>query len=311
MNILFITSAHNSLSQRLLIQLTDRGHQVSVALATSDEAMLTAVAEHAPDLIIAPMLKSVIPEAIWSAEVHRSSRHRGRSRPVIARLGDRDGRASWGVTTWRRRVIRCRPIWATHEFRSKAAITKSSLYRNQVTEAAVRGVMEAVGKLSSGATEPLDTACPMSAVVCVHRCVSRTAPSTGGETRPRSSREDQRGRQRPRRAGPLIRQGVLPLRRARGRPTSRAYPARSWPTARRHLPRDGRWSHLDHPCQGQGHGPYAGIKLPAMQVLGADFHPPISMLSIAAPSISTPSARSDTSRRRASAICTSISTTAP
>ncbi len=44
MNILFFTSAHNSLSQRLLIELTDRGHQVSVAWATSDEALLNAVA---------------------------------------------------------------------------------------------------------------------------------------------------------------------------------------------------------------------------------------------------------------------------
>ncbi len=35
MKILFLTSAHNSLSQRLLIELTDRGHHVSVALATS------------------------------------------------------------------------------------------------------------------------------------------------------------------------------------------------------------------------------------------------------------------------------------
>ena len=51
MNILFLTSAHNSLSQRLLIELIDRSHQVSITLATSDEAMLTAVAEHAPDLI--------------------------------------------------------------------------------------------------------------------------------------------------------------------------------------------------------------------------------------------------------------------
>jgi hypothetical protein len=34
-NILFLTSGHNGLSQRLLIELTDRGHQVVVTLATS------------------------------------------------------------------------------------------------------------------------------------------------------------------------------------------------------------------------------------------------------------------------------------
>jgi putative two-component system hydrogenase maturation factor HypX/HoxX len=55
--ILFLTSAHNSLSQRLLIELADRGHQVVVGLATSNEAMLKSVDESAPDLIVSPMLK--------------------------------------------------------------------------------------------------------------------------------------------------------------------------------------------------------------------------------------------------------------
>jgi len=64
MRILFITSAHNSLSQRLLIELKEQGHAVSVALATSDEAMLSAVEERAPELILAPMLKVAIPKII-------------------------------------------------------------------------------------------------------------------------------------------------------------------------------------------------------------------------------------------------------
>lgn len=54
MKILFITSAHNSLSQRLLIELTKRGHVVPVCVATSDNAMRKAVAAHAPELIVAP-----------------------------------------------------------------------------------------------------------------------------------------------------------------------------------------------------------------------------------------------------------------
>ena len=64
MKILFLTTAHNSLSQRLLIELTGRGHEVAGALASSDEAMLKGVAENHPDLIIAPMLKASIPKAI-------------------------------------------------------------------------------------------------------------------------------------------------------------------------------------------------------------------------------------------------------
>jgi hypothetical protein len=65
-NILFLTSGHNGLSQRLLIELTDRGHQVVVTLATSDDAMLKSVDQNEPDLIVAPMLKVAIPEAIYS-----------------------------------------------------------------------------------------------------------------------------------------------------------------------------------------------------------------------------------------------------
>jgi putative two-component system protein, hydrogenase maturation factor HypX/HoxX len=66
MRIRFLTSAHNSLSQRLLIELTGRGHKVDVTLASSEDAMLKSVAGQRPDLIIAPMLKIAIPEAIWT-----------------------------------------------------------------------------------------------------------------------------------------------------------------------------------------------------------------------------------------------------
>src|SRR5262249_17306981 len=69
MKILFLTTAHNSLSQRLLIELTERGHIVDVALAVSESVMLDAVRQYAPDLIIAPILKRKIPEAIWSKHV--------------------------------------------------------------------------------------------------------------------------------------------------------------------------------------------------------------------------------------------------
>jgi putative two-component system hydrogenase maturation factor HypX/HoxX len=43
LRILFLTLAHNSLSQRLLIEVTDRGHKVSVAIASSEEVMVKSV----------------------------------------------------------------------------------------------------------------------------------------------------------------------------------------------------------------------------------------------------------------------------
>ena len=55
MRILFLTSAHNSLSQRLWIELGERGHDIRVCVAATDAAMIAAVSHEAPDLIIAPM----------------------------------------------------------------------------------------------------------------------------------------------------------------------------------------------------------------------------------------------------------------
>ena len=98
MRILFLTSAHNSLSQRLLIELTERGHEIRVCVVASGEAMIDAVCGDAPDLIIAPMLKIAIPEEISSRYlcliVHPGII--GRPRPVLARLGHRQSRKELG-----------------------------------------------------------------------------------------------------------------------------------------------------------------------------------------------------------------------
>jgi putative two-component system protein, hydrogenase maturation factor HypX/HoxX len=69
MKILFLTSAHNSLSQLLLVELTACGHDIHVCVAATGEAMIAAVSDEVPDLIIAPMLKIAIPEQVWSRYV--------------------------------------------------------------------------------------------------------------------------------------------------------------------------------------------------------------------------------------------------
>ena len=163
MRILFLTSVHNSLSQRLWIELGERGHDIRVCIAVDDKTMIAAVSREAPDLIIAPMLKIAVPKEIWSRHlcliVH----------PGI--VGDRgpssldwaiaNGENSWGVTIVEAaEELDAGAIWASHEFAVKEdPPTKSSLYRGQVTEAAVCGVLEAVariklGEFRSGAWQP-------------------------------------------------------------------------------------------------------------------------------------------------------------
>lgn len=64
--VLFLVSAHNGLSQRAYIALTELGHEVAVAVVDSAAQMEAAVRRHRPELIVCPMLKTFIPEPIWS-----------------------------------------------------------------------------------------------------------------------------------------------------------------------------------------------------------------------------------------------------
>src|ERR1700745_2872142 len=63
--ILFLVSAHNGLSQRAWVALTELGYDVAVAVVDSDAEMEAAVAGHEPGLIVCPFLKRMIPESIW------------------------------------------------------------------------------------------------------------------------------------------------------------------------------------------------------------------------------------------------------
>ena len=154
MRILFLTSAHNSLSQRLLLELTERRHVIRVCVVATSEEMIAAGSREAPDLIIAPMLKIAIPEEVFSRHlcliVHPGIKgDRGPSSLDWAITNDEK---SWGVSILEAAAeFDAGPIWASHEFPLEAdPPAKSSLYRGPVTEAAVRGVLEAVARIEAG-----------------------------------------------------------------------------------------------------------------------------------------------------------------
>src|SRR5580658_5754619 len=67
MRILLMASGYNSMTQRVHAELADGGHEVSVELALGDEVLRDGVRLFDPDLVIAPMLTTVIPADIWSA----------------------------------------------------------------------------------------------------------------------------------------------------------------------------------------------------------------------------------------------------
>ena len=161
MKILFLTTAHNSLSQRLHIELSERGHEIAVTIATSAATMEAAVEEHAPDLIIAPMLKAAVPQSIYDKHVclivHPGIK--GDRGPSSLDWAIRNGETRWGVTILQAAAeMDAGPIWAAREFDMPALPSKSRLYRQEVTEAAVGAVLEAVEKFGTRAfaPEPLD-----------------------------------------------------------------------------------------------------------------------------------------------------------
>lgn len=152
LRVLFLVSAHNGLSQRAWIALTERGHDVSVAVVASAADMEAAVLAHDPQLVVCPYLKRMIPPSIWS-----------RRRCLIVHPGPRGDRGpssldwaielderNWGVT-----VLEANgepdagDVWATRDFAMRST-GKSSLYRHEVRHAAIGALVEAIERIVAG-----------------------------------------------------------------------------------------------------------------------------------------------------------------
>ncbi|MDE2197190.1 MAG: hydrogenase maturation protein [Gammaproteobacteria bacterium] len=157
MRILLLTHSFNNLSQRLYAELAAAGHEVSVEFDINDAVSIEAVRLWRPELIIAPFLKRAIPEQIWRKHVclivHPGiPGDRGPSALDWAIL---DGEQSWGVTVLQaEQQLDAGPVWAWCGFPMRLA-RKSSLYRHEVTDAAVSAALEAVDKFKTHTYTPL------------------------------------------------------------------------------------------------------------------------------------------------------------
>ena len=164
MRILFLTHAFNSLTQRLYSELTTRGHLVSIEFDIADSVAEEAIALFKPDLIVAPYLRRAIPESVWRQHtcliVHPGIV--GDRGPSALDWAIQGGEKTWGVTVLQAEAeMDAGPIWAAETFPLRAA-KKSSVYRNEVTEAATRAVLQAVENFALGGfvPKPLDYADP-------------------------------------------------------------------------------------------------------------------------------------------------------
>ncbi len=138
------------------MELSEAGHTVSVEFDINDSVTREAVAVFQPDVIIAPFLKRAMPEDVWQNTpclvIH----------PGI--IGDRGPSAldwallnnerRWGVTCLQANAdMDAGDIWAWQEFAMRDA-AKGSLYRHEVTEAAVITVRHALERIKSGSFRP-------------------------------------------------------------------------------------------------------------------------------------------------------------
>ncbi len=156
MKILILTHAFNSLTQRLHLELIQRGHTLSVEFDINDSVTSEAVALFQPDLILATFLKRAIPETIWQQNrcfiVHPGPP--GDQGPSALDWAILDGATKWGVTVLQAEAeMDAGPVWGSAHFPMRDA-TKSSLYRREVTEAALAAVLQALERLTSGTFEP-------------------------------------------------------------------------------------------------------------------------------------------------------------
>jgi len=146
MKIQFITTTFNGMAQRLWTELDKLNHQVHVVIPFSDEKLIEETEKFKPELIIAPFLTSKIPKEIYKNYtcliVHPGIKgDRGASSLDWAILQQKK---IWGVTILEAtEKMDAGAIWAENLFKMRE-VSKGEIYRNEVTQAATKGILQAI-----------------------------------------------------------------------------------------------------------------------------------------------------------------------
>jgi hypothetical protein len=169
LDILFLTNAHNSMSQRAWLELTALGHKVTVELALSRDQMVQTAEKYKPELIVAPFLTKFVDEQIyrkWPTLIVHPGIHGDRGASSIDWALSK-GLEEWGVTVLNAaEVIDGGDIWSSVNYPIKrdvhsGVITKSSMYGNEAFNAAMVALKEALHQyLGDIPPTPLDYSDP-------------------------------------------------------------------------------------------------------------------------------------------------------
>ncbi|HZE40190.1 MAG TPA: hydrogenase maturation protein [Stackebrandtia sp.] len=161
MNILLLVSAFNGLTQRAWCRLRERGHTVSVELASTheDPDTLTAMVQGAaPDLILCPFLKHRVPADVWqkwpTVIIHPGPI--GDRGPSSLDYAIMDRESQWGVTALSAvEEMDAGPVWAWRLFPMPSEpAAKAALYNGAVADAAIECIDEVVAKAADPKFRP-------------------------------------------------------------------------------------------------------------------------------------------------------------
>ncbi|XP_066270307.1 hydrogenase maturation factor HoxX-like [Branchiostoma lanceolatum] len=160
LKVTFLCNGFNGLSQRLYLELTSRGHHVTVHEDARGEEMTRAVEADRPDLVLCPFLTRRVPPGLYNNPARVPVGLDNNPAPPVLIVhpgipGDRgpssidwalqEGATEWGVTVLQADdEMDAGDIWATCRFPVNRHATKSSLYGKEVAQAALQAVLGAV-----------------------------------------------------------------------------------------------------------------------------------------------------------------------
>ncbi len=181
MRILLLTHAFNSLTQRLHVELRRLGHEVMVEFDINDAVTIEAVSLARPDVIVAPFLKRAIPAEVWQRHVclvvHPGIE--GDRGPSALDWAILEGREEWGVTVLQATgEMDGGPVWESRRFPLRPA-PKSSLYRREVTEAAVEAVLAALARFPEARAHAPEAGVWKPAMTQADRAIDWSRDGTG------------------------------------------------------------------------------------------------------------------------------------
>ncbi|MFT5083515.1 MAG: putative two-component system hydrogenase maturation factor HypX/HoxX [Lentisphaeria bacterium] len=164
MKVLILSTAFSGMAQRVLGELVRLNHTVEQHYDLDEPLLCEQVQRFQPDVIVCPFLTQRIPDEVWSTTpcliVHPGIE--GDKGPSSLDWAISEGRKDWGVTLLQANAnFDSGDIWGTCRFPMRRA-SKTSIYKREVTEAAIKLIKRALVDLEFHKYKPraIDTSLP-------------------------------------------------------------------------------------------------------------------------------------------------------